>query len=303
MNYDEQFKNKHCMICGCVYPAAYIKPLLMDGGPRNACPICMLTVFESHPIPDAYMDKIYFPFRHWLNTNIGMSYMRENSWRFQAYSFLNKETNLMEVKMVIYPVRCCYVSVFSPSKKPNSDDKQYTLVAMVPLKDKNLVNIVKRAETEAIKSGIEKGKFTKAQASAPTFKRIIRDGNTAVEAEERGPEFKDMLFFSCNRPEASGAPEVVKRDPTTKEIVPILEQDQFYSGAWAALDINFFPYNAGGSKGVAVGLNSVMLYKDDERLDGRASARSAFDGLEDELEEGEVDSADADVIEEDDFLK
>jgi len=195
--------------------------------------------------------------------------------------------------MVIYPVRCSYTSVFVPSKKPNSDDKQYTLCAMVPKSDKELVQQVLRAQTAAIADGIEKGKFTAAQAKSPTFKKIIRDGDAAVEAEERGPEFKGMLFFSCNRAEGNGAPQVVKRDPESKQIVDIVNQDEFYSGAWAALDISFYPYNAGGSKGVAVGLNNVMLYKHDTRLDGRSVAAAAFKDMEDELEE--VDAPDETV--------
>lgn len=194
--------------------------------------------------------------------------------------------------MLLYPVRCSYVAVFAPSKKPNSDDKQYTVCAMIPKTDKKTVKLAIAAQTAAIKDGIEKGKYTMAQVKSSTFKKIIRDGDAAYESEERGIEFKGMYFFSCNRGEAKGAPQVVKRDPTTKQIGDITNQDEFYSGAWAALDINFYPYNAGGSKGVAVGLNNVMLYKDDERLDGRSVASDTFKDLEDELEHDAVDPSD-----------
>lgn len=200
--------------------------------------------------------------------------------------------------MVIYPVRCSYVAVFSPSKKPNSDDTQYTVCAMVPKSDEKLVKQVMAAQTAAMKDGIEKGKFTAAQVKSPTFKKIVRDGDAAYEAEERGEEFKGMLFFSCNRGSDRGAPSVVKRDPTTKEIVDITDKEEFYSGAWAALDINFYPYNAGGSKGVAVGLNNVMLYKHDDRLDGRSVAKKAFADTEDELDEVAIDPSDVDVMDE-----
>lgn len=191
--------------------------------------------------------------------------------------------------MIIYPVRCCYVSVFSPAKKPNSEDKQYTLVAMVPKNNKQLVDTIHKAQDQAIKAAIEKGKFTKAQAAAPTFKRIIRDGDKEFAAETRGPEFQGHYFFSCNRGEDKGAPQIVKREPGG-QLVPILNPDEFYSGVWAALDINFYGFKAGGSRGVAVGLNNAMKYKDDSRLDGRLSADQAFGDIEGEL--GEVDGGD-----------
>ena len=194
--------------------------------------------------------------------------------------------------MVIHPVRCSFVAVFEPSKKPNSEDKQYTVCAMIPKDNKTLVDVVMKAQMNAMKEGVEKGKFTAAQAKATTFKKIIRDGDAAYEAEERGPEFQGMLFFSCNRAENRGAPSVVKRDKASGQIVDITDRSEFYSGAWAALDINFYPYNAGGSKGVAVGLNNVMLYKHDERLDGRSVASSAFKDMEDELEEEAVSKKD-----------
>jgi len=203
--------------------------------------------------------------------------------------------------MVIYPVRCSYVAVFAPSKKPNSDDKQYTVCAMVPKTDVELVKVVSAAQTAAIKDGIEKGKFTSAQVKSGTFKKIIRDGDQAFEAEERGAEFKGMYFFSCNRGEGNGAPQVVKKDKQSGQVVDITDKDEFYSGAWAALDINFYPYNKGGSKGVAVGLNNVMLYKHDDRLDGRSVASAAFADLEDELEEVPATDEAVEVVDDDFF--
>ncbi len=204
--------------------------------------------------------------------------------------------------MVIYPVRCSFVAVFNPAKKKDSDDRQYGVCGMVPKADKDLVATVLKAQTQAIKDGIEKGYFTLAQAKAASFRKIIHDGDAAYEAEERGPEFKGMLYFSCNRGEAKGAPQVVKRDPTTKQIVDVVNQDEFYSGAWAALDVNFYPHKY---KGVAVGLNNVMVYKDSKldssRLDGRSIASDAFANIEGGIDETAIDSSD-DTAGGDDFF-
>ena len=55
-----------------------------------------------------------------------------------------------------------------------------------------------------------------------------------------------------------------------------MDEDEIYSGMWALVSVTFFGYDVSGNRGVAVGLNNVMKYKDDERLGGRSSADSDF---------------------------
>lgn len=45
---------------------------------------------------------------------------------------------------------------------------------------------------------------------------------------------------------------------------------------------NFYPFNANGNRGVAVGLGNIQFVKDGDRLSGRASADADFDTLEDD---------------------
>ena len=46
--------------------------------------------------------------------------------------------------------------------------------------------------------------------------------------------------------------------------------------------VNFYPFNANGNRGVAVGLGNIQFVKDGDRLSGRASADADFDALEDD---------------------
>lgn len=61
-----------------------------------------------------------------------------------------------------------------------------------------------------------------------------------------------------------------------KKKVPIVDEEEIYSGVWAVVSVTFFGYDKNGNKGVACGLNNIMKFKDDEHLGGRTSAESDF---------------------------
>lgn len=53
---------------------------------------------------------------------------------------------------------------------------------------------------------------------------------------------------------ANTRPGVIAKDKT-----PILDEEEMYSGVWAIVSVTFFPYDVSGNRGVAVGLNNVMV--------------------------------------------
>jgi len=59
-----------------------------------------------------------------------------------------------------------------------------------------------------------------------------------------------------------------------------LAETDIYSGMYARVTVNFFPYDNSGSRGVGCGLGNVMKIRDGEPLSGRANAESDFAGLE-----------------------
>jgi hypothetical protein len=70
---------------------------------------------------------------------------------------------------------------------------------------------------------------------------------------------------------------------------PIIDQDEVYSGVYAMVSLNFYPFDKEGNKGVACGLNHIMKMKDGEPLAGRISVDDAFSGVEFTDEAGEFD--------------
>lgn len=280
-------EDKICMICGCTYPQKYIVPIITDGGPVLVCPICADAFFEGEELPEVYAVNVYHPFKNWMNTEEGRRYLKRNAWREVFY--LIPETG--EVKMILKNVRVCYVNVFNASApknaKPNAA-KLYSITPLVPKDNKDTVAMVTAARDAAIKDGIAKGKFQAAATKLPTFKMCLRDGDAEHAAGTRGEEFKGHYFFSCNRYEGQGPPDVVKMDGG--EIVDVLDRKEIYSGMVAALDINFYAFN-NQSVGIACGLNNVLKMADGDRLDGRQSGTSAFKDIVEDGEEMSDDTA------------
>ena len=67
--------------------------------------------------------------------------------------------------------------------------------------------------------------------------------------------------------------------------VAIEDSTRVYSGCYARVSLNMFPYDAAGNKGVSAGLNNVQFLRDGESLGGRSRAADDFDALDDD--EGE----------------
>ena len=167
--------------------------------------------------------------------------------------------------MVITNIRFSYLNAFKAVPNPSGDMK-FSASILIPKDSKQLPDI-KAAINKAVQAGVDKNKFTEAQAKSG-LRIPLRDGDKEYESEERGPEYKGCFFINSS---SDNRPGVVNAS-----LEPIIDSDDFYSGCYGHADINFFPYNTAGNKGVGVGLNNLLKIKDGERLDGRMKAEDAF---------------------------
>jgi hypothetical protein len=163
-------------------------------------------------------------------------------------------------------VRFSYLNCFEPKETPSGDSK-YSACIMIPKSSTSIQKIVQEAIDAAKKKGLESNKFSKAHLKG--LRTPIRDGDVEHEEGSRGVEFKGMLFLNAS---SKNAPDVVGPNPK----VPIIDDSKAYSGCWGRVDVNFFPYNTAGNKGIGVGLNNIQIVKEDDRLDGRVKAEDAF---------------------------
>jgi hypothetical protein len=180
-------------------------------------------------------------------------------------------------------IRFSFVNVFEPKPGLDNGEPKFSVMALIKKTDVDVVKKVKDHIERAAQQGIQKGLYNKAAALAPTFRKCLRDGDEYAALVDDGSRdsFKGYMFFnaSCavNRP-----PAVVDRYAK-----PIMRADDFYSGCYGLVDVNFFPFKH-GQGGVAAGLNSCMKWEDGERLDGRVAPEQAFAEFIDKSEPSEA---------------
>ena len=68
------------------------------------------------------------------------------------------------------------------------------------------------------------------------------------------------------------APQVVDKD-----VNPIIDKEDVYSGCYGRVSMTIFPYNTDGGIGVTGGLNNVQKVKDGEPLGAHSTAADDFD--------------------------
>jgi hypothetical protein len=64
------------------------------------------------------------------------------------------------------------------------------------------------------------------------------------------------------------------------QVQPILDPTEVYSGCYARVSINAFPFNTSGNRGVSFGLNHVQKLGEGEPLGSITKAENDFDAVE-----------------------
>lgn len=174
--------------------------------------------------------------------------------------------------VVFGPCRLSYTHLFSKySPDGDPDNGKYMTNVLIPKDEKETVKALKDAIEAAKKAGI----VSKWGGKEPKKLDLpLRDGDTDKEDDD---VYADHFFINAK---ATTRPGVVD-----KQRSPIMDEDEVYSGMWAVVSVTFFPYDVSGNRGVAVGLNNVMKFKDGERLGGRSSAESDFAEIDMENDE------------------
>jgi hypothetical protein len=183
----------------------------------------------------------------------------------QYWNNLITQTQKGSAHMISPIVRFSYANVFEPRQTPSGDMK-YSVACLLPKEDDKGVQEIKNAIQKAIDDGLSKNTFAKPHVRA--LRLPLRDGDEETD-NDGNPKYKGYWFFNAN---SANQPGLVGKD-----LKPLMTKDEFYSGCWGRADVNFFPYNQAGNRGIGVGLNNLMKEKDDDRLDGRQSAETAFE--------------------------
>ena len=181
----------------------------------------------------------------------------------------------MSTKVVTGPVRLSYVHLFEPWALKPEDDASYSTAILIPKSDKKTLDALEEARQEAIAEGRKKwGSSWGVKNKKDNLKYSLHDGDEDADLE-RNPEYTGHMYMSVSS--KSRRPGVVDRN-----VQPILDATEVYSGCFARVSINAFPYNYNGTHGVSFGLNHVQKLRDGEPLGGVTRAEDDFTSVEDE---------------------
>lgn len=158
-------------------------------------------------------------------------------------------------------VRFSYAAVFEPKAMEGQEKKKYSVSVLIKKSDKKNIAAIEAA-VEAAKQA---GKASKFAGKITGLKLPMRDGDIDRSDD---PVYAGHMFVTAS---SDMKPQVVDED-----LNPILDREEFYSGCYGRISMNFYPFNAAGNKGVACGLNNIQKLKDGEKLSGGASAEDDF---------------------------
>lgn len=175
-----------------------------------------------------------------------------------------------DTKVIFGPCRLSYTHVFAKYAL-DSDEKsgKYMTNILIPKTEKETVEAIKKAIETAKRAGI----VSKWGGKEPKkLDMPLRDGD----------DKDDDVYAGCYYLNAKSItrPGIVDRNK-----VPIVDEEEMYSGVWAVASVTFYAYDTNGNRGVACGLNNLMKFKDDEKLGGRASAENDFADIDNEDDE------------------
>ena len=159
-----------------------------------------------------------------------------------------------------------YLHAFEPDSINGSDPK-YSVSLIIDKKDTDLIAKIKKAVEQAKEDGKSKwgGKIP------ANLKLPLRDGDLDRPEDEA---YAGAYFINAN---SKQAPQVVDRN-----VQPILDQSELYSGCYIRASVTFYAYNSNGNKGIAAGLGNIQKVRDGEPLGSRVNAKDEFDAVDGE---------------------
>ena len=174
-------------------------------------------------------------------------------------------------QVVLNNVRLSYVHLTKPYVRDNAEPK-YSCTILLPKSNTVDKQRMDSAIQAAIQKGLEGKWMGKAPAQPPT---PVWDGDGHTQSgNEFGPECKGCYVLTAST-KADRPVEIV--GPNLQKI---LDPTQVYSGIYANICINFFPYSYNGRKGIGCGLGPVQKIRDGEPLGGQpVSAESVFNAM------------------------
>ena len=151
-------------------------------------------------------------------------------------------------------VRLSYVHISKPYAAVPGQDEKYCVTILLPKTEATQINAINAAIEAAKQQGLtDKWKGV----MPPIVPTPIHDGDgVRQDGTAFGPECKGCLVFTAS---SKNPIEVVDA-----RMQKIFSPTEIYSGIYANVNINFFPYEFAGKKGIGCGLGPIQKLRDGE---------------------------------------
>ncbi len=168
--------------------------------------------------------------------------------------------------LVTGKVRLSYEHVWEPVSI-NGGDEKYSVSLIIPKSDTATIKAVR----DAIEQEKQDGKDKFGGKIPANLKLPLRDGDIERPDDEA---YADSYFINAN---SKDKPQIVD-----KNVQPILDRSEIYSGCYARVSISIYAFNSNGNRGIACGLGNIQKIADGEPLGGRTRAEDDFSVYEDD---------------------
>ena len=175
-------------------------------------------------------------------------------------------TNAELTQVLTGEVRISYEHLMKPYTKNGREEAKYSCTLLIPKSDVATKQRIDAAIQKAIQDGVSSqwGGTRPPQPATP-----IWDGDGLRQNGEKfGPECAGCWVMTANSRQRQA---VLDRNGD-----PIIDSTEVYSGMYARVIVNFFPYNSNGKRGIGAGLRGVQKLRDGEPLAGRVDAAAIF---------------------------
>lgn len=170
------------------------------------------------------------------------------------------DKNVLKARIII-PCRFAYINCWRPSTQYGGVQK-YSVSAIVSKDDIETIEIIENAINYVKEQSIQKwGGRIPANLRTP-----LHDGD---EEKPDNPVFHNCYYINAK---SKDAPQIVD-----KNVKPITNQTEIYSGCYGKISVTFYGYNYSGTKGIAAWLGNIQKIKDGEPFGRRIVATDEFE--------------------------
>ncbi len=166
--------------------------------------------------------------------------------------------NTVQTRFTTGKVRLTYAFLWKPrpADEENQRAEKFSTSLLIPKTDQQTIQLFNAALQNAIIQGQQKGLWGAALPS--NFKVPLRDGD--AECAEKGEEYAGHWFLNASSTRRPQIVDINRND--------IWEESDVYSGCYARVCINLFPFNQKGNRGIGCCLEAVQKICDGEALGG-----------------------------------